>query len=175
MLNTYVSNILRDCGIPASLCGYRYLRTAICMVVEDPKNIDQVTKCLYPAVAKTHGETPVRVERGMRHAIETAFERNCDAAIRHYIGNCVNDKSGKVTITEFVGGIADYIRLHGAPSLLVSHRPCSVCGAEHLFHGWLHEPGSSTISALVEDATGNMHIVNYSDLTFTDCLNKARG
>jgi len=70
-----ISNLLIHMGITANLEGYRCLRTAILLVMEDEEMIRAVTKKLYPAVAKKHNITPTSAERAMRHALEMAFRR----------------------------------------------------------------------------------------------------
>ena len=45
------------------------------MVVNDIDIINQITKQLYPEIAKRYKTTPSRVERAIRHAIEVAWGR----------------------------------------------------------------------------------------------------
>ena len=45
------------------------------MVVNDIEVINQITKQLYPDIAKKFHTTPSRVERAIRHAIEVAWSR----------------------------------------------------------------------------------------------------
>ena len=47
-LEMLISDILRDIGIPCNLLGYRYVRTAIMLAVENQGYIDSVVKGLYP-------------------------------------------------------------------------------------------------------------------------------
>ena len=74
-LESDVTQILHEIGIPAHIKGYQYLRDAILMAIEDDDIINAVTKRLYPAVAKKHSTTSSRVERAIRHAIEVAWDR----------------------------------------------------------------------------------------------------
>ena len=59
----------------AHIKGYQYLRDGIMMVVENMDVLNQITKQLYPDLAKKHKTTPSRVERAIRHAIEVAWNR----------------------------------------------------------------------------------------------------
>ena len=72
-LEALVTNIIHEVGIPAHIKGYQYLREAIMMVVNDIDVINQITKQLYPDIAKAYHTTPSRVERAIRHAIEVAW------------------------------------------------------------------------------------------------------
>lgn len=70
-----ITPIIQRLGLPASTKGYNYVRYAIKLVLENPKNLDAVTTMLYPAVAERFDSTPSRVERDIRHAIETAWSK----------------------------------------------------------------------------------------------------
>ena len=71
-METQITAIIHDVGVPAHIKGYQYLREAILIAVEDIDVINAVTKVLYPEVAKRFGTTASRVERAIRHAIEVA-------------------------------------------------------------------------------------------------------
>ena len=51
-LETDITKMLHELGIPAHIKGYQYLRDAIALSVEDQEMISSVTKILYPAIAK---------------------------------------------------------------------------------------------------------------------------
>ena len=72
-LETRVTNMLHEIGIPAHIKGYHYLRDAIMMAVDDMDVLNAITKILYPTVAKKYQTTSSRVERAIRHAIEVAW------------------------------------------------------------------------------------------------------
>ena len=74
-LETRVTNMLHEIGIPAHIKGYHYLRDAIIMAVNDMDVLNAITKILYPTVAKKYQTTSSRVERAIRHAIEVAWSR----------------------------------------------------------------------------------------------------
>ena len=69
-IETMVTGIIHEIGVPAHIKGYQYLREAIIIAVNDMDVINAITKVLYPQVAKTFQTTPSRVERAIRHAIE---------------------------------------------------------------------------------------------------------
>ena len=110
-LESTVTAIIHDVGVPAHIKGYQYVREAIILAVEDVDIINAVTKALYPAVAKHFGTTPSRVERAIRHAIEVAWDRGDLETLQHYFGYTVNSAKGKPTNSEFIAMIADRIRL----------------------------------------------------------------
>ena len=70
ILEIKVTNIIHEIGVPAHIKGYQYLRDGIIMVVNNIEVINQITKQLYPDLAKKYKTTPSRVERAIRHGIE---------------------------------------------------------------------------------------------------------
>ncbi|MDU1228115.1 MAG: sporulation transcription factor Spo0A [Clostridium sp.] len=72
-LETEITSIIHEIGVPAHIKGYMYLREAITMVVNDMELLSAVTKELYPSIAKKYNTTASRVERAIRHAIEVAY------------------------------------------------------------------------------------------------------
>ena len=110
-LETDVTNIIHEIGVPAHIKGYQYLRDAIMMCVQDSDMLNSITKVLYPAIAKKHKTTPSRVERAIRHAIEVAWSRGKMDTIDELFGYTVSNGKGKPTNSEFVALIADKIRL----------------------------------------------------------------
>lgn len=110
-LETDVTNIIHEIGVPAHIKGYQYLRDAIMMSVNDSEMLNSITKLLYPSIAKQHKTTPSRVERAIRHAIEVAWSRGKMDTIDDLFGYTVSNGKGKPTNSEFVALIADKIRL----------------------------------------------------------------
>ncbi|MGN1166182.1 MAG: sporulation transcription factor Spo0A [Lachnospiraceae bacterium] len=110
-LETRVTDMIHEIGIPAHIKGYHYLRDAIIMAVEDMDVLNAITKVLYPTVAKRHQTTASRVERAIRHAIEVAWSRGKLDTLDELFGYTVSNGKGKPTNSEFIALIADTIRL----------------------------------------------------------------
>jgi len=110
-LETKVTGILHDIGVPAHIRGYHYMREAIIMSVNDMDVLNYITKELYPSIAKKCNTTPSRVERAIRHAIEVAWTRGKIDAIDELFGYTVNNHKGKPTNSECIALIADRLRL----------------------------------------------------------------
>ena len=110
-LETDVTNIIHEIGVPAHIKGYQYLREAIMMSVNDIEMLNSITKILYPTIAKQFQTTPSRVERAIRHAIEVAWSRGKMDTIDDLFGYTINNGKGKPTNSEFIALIADKIRL----------------------------------------------------------------
>ena len=110
-MESKVTAIIHEVGVPAHIKGYQYLREAICIAVNDMDVINAVTKVLYPTVAKKFGTTSSRVERAIRHAIEVAWDRGDLETLQKYFGYTVNSTKGKPTNSEFIAMISDRLVL----------------------------------------------------------------
>ena len=110
-IESMVTGIIHEIGVPAHIKGYQYLREAIIIAVNDMDVINAITKVLYPQVAKTFGTTPSRVERAIRHAIEVAWDRGDLDTLQRFFGYTVSNTKGKPTNSEFIALIADKLQL----------------------------------------------------------------
>ena len=110
-LETDITKMLHELGIPAHIKGYQYLRDAISMVVRDREMMEAVTKILYPEIAKKNYTSSSRVERAIRHAIEVAWGRGSLEVIAELFGYTISTGKGKPTNSEFIALIADKICL----------------------------------------------------------------
>lgn len=117
-LEAMVTNIIHEVGVPAHIKGYQYLRDGIMMVVQDIEVINQITKQLYPELAKKYHTTPSRVERAIRHAIEVAWNRGQIEMHDKIFGYTVNSNKGKPTNSEFIAMIADKLRLEDKTEII---------------------------------------------------------
>ena len=110
-IETQVTKIIHQIGVPAHIKGYQYLRSAILLTIKDSDIINSVTKVLYPSVAKKYQTTTSRVERAIRHAIEVAWDRGDVDTLNSYFGYTIQNNRGKPTNSEFIAMIADNLRL----------------------------------------------------------------
>jgi len=106
-----VTSIIHEIGVPAHIKGYHYLREAIILAVNDIDIINAITKVLYPTVAKKFQTTSSRVERAIRHAIETAWNRGDLDTLNKFFGYTISNTKGKPTNSEFIAMIADKLNL----------------------------------------------------------------
>ena len=88
-----------------------YLRTAIIRTFYDTEILGQVTKILYPEIARQYNTTSSRVDRAIRHAIEVAWNRGNTEAIDDIFGYTVSSSKAKPTNSEFIAMISDKLRL----------------------------------------------------------------
>ena len=106
-----VTEIIREIGIPAHIKGYQYIREGIIMAINDMNMLNYITKLLYPSIAKKYKTTSSSVERAIRHAIEVAWSRGKLEVIEDTFGYTVSAGKGKPTNSEFIALIAENLRI----------------------------------------------------------------
>ena len=110
-LDTEITNLLHEIGVPAHIKGYLYIREAITMVYHNLDLLGSITKVLYPEVARKFYTTSSRVERAIRHAIEVAWVRGNIDAISDIFSYTISYNKSKPTNSEFIAIIADKLIL----------------------------------------------------------------
>ncbi|WP_419506268.1 sporulation initiation factor Spo0A C-terminal domain-containing protein, partial [Dysosmobacter sp.] len=76
-----------------------------------------VTKILYPEIARRYGTTALRVERCIRSAIETAWDRASPETLPKYFGCTVSSQRGKPSNAEFIALLAERLTLEDDQAL----------------------------------------------------------
>lgn len=112
-LDEKISNIFISIGIPAHIKGYQFLREAVKLAVEKPEIIGSITKQLYPTIAERFETSSSKVERGMRHAIEVAWNRGKIENINSIFGLKIYNSNEKPTNGELIALIADKMIMEG--------------------------------------------------------------
>lgn len=110
-LDTEITNLLHEIGVPAHIRGYQYIRESIKMIYYDINILGSITKVLYPEVARKYNTTASRVERAIRHAIEVAWIRGNVDTISDIFSYTISYSKSKPTNSEFIAMIADKLRL----------------------------------------------------------------
>lgn len=110
-LDSEITEILHEVGVPAHIKGYLYLREAIIMVYNNVDILGNITKILYPEIAELYCTTSSRVERAIRHAIEIAWVRGNVDAISDIFSYTISYNKSKPTNSEFIAMISDKLRL----------------------------------------------------------------
>ena len=117
-IEAMVTSIIHEIGVPAHIKGYQYLREAILITAADPSVLNKaVTKILYPEIARRYGTTALRVERCIRSAIETAWDRASPETLPKYFGCTVSSQRGKPSNAEFIALLAERLTLEDDQAL----------------------------------------------------------
>jgi two-component system, response regulator, stage 0 sporulation protein A len=69
-MESQVTDILHELGIPANIKGHLYLRDAINLALSDISFLHSITTRLYPDLALKYKTIPSKIESSIRHAIE---------------------------------------------------------------------------------------------------------
>lgn len=100
-------HLLSTLGFSSRLHGFPYIIEAVTFCRQNPGA--SMTKEVYPAIARAHNTTVIRVERNIRSSIESAWNHG-DSVLRDRIfGNTINPEKGKPTNRQFVCSLADYL------------------------------------------------------------------
>ena len=102
-----ISPILIKVGIVPNVKGYRYLRDAVLIAMDNMDVMNGITKKLYPMVAENFDTSSSRVERAIRHAIEIAANSGKMENINALFGMKIYAKNERPTNSEFIALLAD--------------------------------------------------------------------
>ena len=105
-----IVSLLGQANMSPTIQGYQYLRKAVNLVSVDVSLLRGITNRLYPMLAEDFHSTPSRVERSIRHAIESTVNRGNMEALHHLFANTVDPQKGKPTNGEFIAMMAEYVR-----------------------------------------------------------------
>ena len=108
-LESAVTDLLHEIGIPAHIKGYQYLREAILFTLREADASAGITKVLYPEIAKRFSTTSTCVERAMRRAIEVAWDRGDEEVRQKLFRGTISGNKGKPTNGEFIAMIAEHV------------------------------------------------------------------
>ena len=70
----WIRNFLLGLDFQSNLCGYKYIFVTLELLSEDPDQ--QLSKVIYPAVAKEFGGSWRQIERGIRSSVEDSWDRH---------------------------------------------------------------------------------------------------
>ena len=106
-----VAEILKKLGIAPDKNGFHYLRKAIYECYLEPSLLTSITKDIYPMLAKSFCKKESCIERSIRSAIETGWDRGNYEYSNELFSNCVDYYKTKPTNGEFIAIIVDKIMM----------------------------------------------------------------
>lgn len=106
-----IAEILKTLGVAPDKNGFHYLRKAIYECYLNPALLTSVTKEVYPLVGETFNKTPNCIERSIRSAIETGWDRSNYEYTEKLFLNCIDFYRSKPTNGEFISIIVDKLLL----------------------------------------------------------------
>lgn len=106
-----ITQKIKEIGVPPHIKGFLYIKEAVSLVLENPDNLNKVTKSLYPGIADNFDTTAARVERSIRHAIGITWTGNRISHISKTIGYSEEQLGSKPSNSRFIAMVADAIRI----------------------------------------------------------------
>jgi len=106
-----VAEILKKLGIAPDKNGFHYLRKAIYECYLEPSLLTSITKDIYPMLAASFSKKESCIERSIRSAIETGWDRGNYEYSNELFSNCVDYYKTKPTNGEFIAIIVDKIMI----------------------------------------------------------------
>ncbi len=105
MLSFYKENLkpkdlLRELNLPERLDGTKYLRCAIPLLLNDPNQ--SITKELYTTIGECFGKNPNCVERNIRNAIHSTWQKHDGFIWQGYFGEDSLGRSPRPSNTQFM-------------------------------------------------------------------------
>lgn len=98
-------HLFKELGIKPNILGYKYSTKAILLAIENPKLLQDIVSGLYTAIANEFGTTTSRVERAIRHAVETVCESGNTEKMKEIFGM----HAERPTNSAFIAGIVEYL------------------------------------------------------------------
>ena len=106
-----VTDLLHSLGIPSHIRGFQYIRDGILLMCNNENRISYITKDIYPELSLRYNTPPSRVERAIRHAIETSWNRGDMELMDEIFGNSLNLNRDKPTNAEYITTIEDRLKV----------------------------------------------------------------
>ena len=109
-LEKEIAYILKQVGVQQNLSGYRYIKHAVGLIIEDEDILNHITKKLYPAIAEKFNTKPACVERCIRHAIDIMYLSMNEDMHRYIFGNSISLNKNKPASSHFLAALAEAVR-----------------------------------------------------------------
>lgn len=103
----YITGLLVNLGAPTSQQGFRLLRRGIQMLMDNPGQ--QLTKTLYPALAREFSTSPTNVEKALRTTVTTAWSKRRDEIWRAYFPPAPTGQIPRPTAGQFLNRMTDVV------------------------------------------------------------------
>jgi two-component system response regulator (stage 0 sporulation protein A) len=109
-LNSIVSKLLLDSGLPSHTLGYKYFSLAVNHLLKEKTSVFSITKNIYPLVAKHFGTSSACVDKAMRHSLSLAYNENHNALGRFLQEMNYLDGGKRPSNSEYVNLVLEKIR-----------------------------------------------------------------
>ena len=105
-----IGELLEQLGLARKEKGFERLSYAIAVTAKEFERAGNVTKLLYPDLAKHFQTTPEKIERSLRHLIEKSWEKGEKTRFEELFGYHRDNSEIRPTNSEYIAILADWIR-----------------------------------------------------------------
>ena len=106
-LEDCVSKLCIEVGITPYLSGYKFVKEAILLMVSNPERYKNVTRTLYPKIAEKFESSATRVERSIRHALNSTNAIEKMEKLNNFLDIKAIEKGERITNSQFILTVAD--------------------------------------------------------------------
>ena len=106
LFRSEIYNLFIEMGVPRHLKGYNYVVTGIYNVCNNINLLNEVTKELYPGIAREYATTSSRVEQAIRHVIKVTWLNGNQEVLQKLFGYRAKYKPCN---SEFISKIVDTV------------------------------------------------------------------
>ena len=99
--------LLRYLGVSRKLIGFRYVVFMVERVMENPEELQMITKCLYPETARHFGVSVCSVERAVRVLVRRCWSQREHTPMEFITGRALPQPP---TNLQFIDSMASYLR-----------------------------------------------------------------
>lgn len=112
-LESRVTALLHEMGMPAHFKGYQYLREAVLMTVSEPESAGRsLSKEVYPRLADKYKATPGGVEAAIRNGLIACWEKGNREFLEELAGKSQRVREGRFpTNSMIIAKLADRLRM----------------------------------------------------------------
>lgn len=96
------AGLLHALDMPPRLGAWAFLPDMLALCTAHPALLQDMGRSLYPLSAARHGLTPACVERRLRMAVESTWNRGSMDALERFFGQSIDPERGKPTNKEFL-------------------------------------------------------------------------
>lgn len=112
-LETKITSLLHEMGMPAHFKGYQYLREAVLMTASGPETAGgSLSKEVYPRLAEKYNATPGGVEAAIRNGLIACWEKGNREFLEQLAGKSQRVRDGRFpTNSMIIAKLADRLRM----------------------------------------------------------------
>ena len=97
-----IASFLMELDIPVGPKGYDQLVTTLELAIKEPQLLNDLFKGLFIKAAEMCGTSERRIERNIRHCIETAWEKGDPKVLDRYFANTISLRTGRPSTGAFL-------------------------------------------------------------------------